>query len=329
MRNLTLILLFSCVSLAFSFAQQTPVYSQYVLNEFIINPAVAGNDGMTSINITGRKQWLGWEYAPETYSVSISSRILKSIRPMVGRNRPGAGNIKKGSSGRVGLGAAVMKDKNGAINKTTVHFTYAYHIPLFSSQLSFGMNVHLSQFGIDPGLADLVDPGDPLSGFIGTSTYSPDAAVGIDYSTTKWHAGFSVFNLFEAPLKFGEQSVNYRQLRQVRHYYFLGTYRDKFNYSSKWEYEPAIVSRITEKLQRSTDFSIRFIYNTEYWFGFSYRTSHEFILLMGLKLNKLYFGYSFDYGFNEISRLTYGSHEVVIAIKLGDSTRRYRWWERY
>jgi hypothetical protein len=50
---------------------------------------------------------------------------------------------------------------------------------------------------------------------------------------------------------------------------------------------------------------------------------------LGLRFDKLYFGYSFDYGFNEISLRTYGSHEIILAIKLGDSTRRYRWYERY
>ena len=330
MRYLALIFIFFfSVFYCVGMAQQTPIYSQYVLNEFIINPAVAGTDGMTSISFTGRKQWLGWEYAPETYTASIATRILKSRSPFIGKKKSGAHSIRKGASGRIGLGASIIKDRNGAINKTSFNLTYAYHIPLYSSQLSFGITLLSNQFSIDADFAQLGDPDDPISSLIGSSTYSPDAAFGIDYSHSSFHAGISIFNLFQSPVKFGETSVNYRELKQLRHYYFLGTYRNTLRSSTKWEYEPAIIARGTENLQGIAEASIRFIYEQEYWFGMSFRTSGDIIALMGLKLNRFYFGYSFDYGFSEISRLTYGSHEVIMAIKLGDSTRRYRFWERY
>jgi type IX secretion system PorP/SprF family membrane protein len=329
MRNRILISVIFCFCLHYAKAQQTPIYSQYVLNEFIINPSVAGSDGMTSINLTGRKQWLGWEFAPETYSASVSARILKWRSPMVNRKKPGTSSIKKGPSGRVGLGASVIKDRNGAVNKTSLNLSYAYHISMHNSQLSFGLSLLMNQFHIDKELAQVGDPSDPVNALIGSSTYSPDAAFGIDYSRPKYHVGISAFNLFQSPVKFGAQSVRYRELQQLRHYYLLATYKNTFISSPKWEYEPAIVARGNEKLQGSAELSVRFIYDRQYWFGLSYRTSNEFIILMGLKLNKFYFGYSFDYGFNDISQFTYGSHEIVMAIKLGDNTRRYRWWERY
>jgi len=40
-------------------AQQLPRYSQYIMNEFLINPAVAGVDGRTCIDLSARKEWLG------------------------------------------------------------------------------------------------------------------------------------------------------------------------------------------------------------------------------------------------------------------------------
>ena len=59
-------------------AQQLPVYSQYMMNGFLINPAVAGHEGYTAINITAREQWLGMKDAPGTYAVRVgtSSRAL-------------------------------------------------------------------------------------------------------------------------------------------------------------------------------------------------------------------------------------------------------------
>ncbi|HEY4788176.1 MAG TPA: type IX secretion system membrane protein PorP/SprF, partial [Bacteroidales bacterium] len=42
-------------------AQQQPAYSQYTFNGFLLNPAVAGSEGYTSINVTTREQWVGIE----------------------------------------------------------------------------------------------------------------------------------------------------------------------------------------------------------------------------------------------------------------------------
>ncbi|MFC2081228.1 type IX secretion system membrane protein PorP/SprF [Bacteroidota bacterium] len=48
-----------------------------------------------------------------------------------------------------------------------------------------------------------------------------------------------------------------------------------------------------------------------------------------MRFHQLYFGYAFDYMLSSIQKHTYGSHEIVIALKLGDNARRYRWLDRY
>jgi type IX secretion system PorP/SprF family membrane protein len=308
------------------FAQQSPLYSQFILNEFIINPSVAGIDGMTSLNLSGRKQWFGWEYGPETYSACFSTRLLKS-QNVVKRGDQG-NKLRKGASGKVGLGAATILDRNGAVSRTTLNLTYSYHVFIQSSQLSFGLSFLAQQFKIDNELAKFRDD-DQLQGLIGKSTYIPDAAFGMDISNLNYNLGVSVFQLFQSPVKFGNMQVSYKELKQVRTYYLHGSYCHSMRNNHDWEYEPSFVARATEYLQTSADLSIRFIYQRQYWAGLSFRTSKDFILLAGAKLNRFYFGYSFDYGFNEISRLSYGSHEIVMALKLGDSSRRYRYWERY
>ena len=73
-----LVLLLLYVSLAqITFSQQLPLYSQYLYNKFLINPAQAGSDGYTSFNATAREQWVGYSGAPKTYSISWQTRILK------------------------------------------------------------------------------------------------------------------------------------------------------------------------------------------------------------------------------------------------------------
>ncbi|MCG8702124.1 MAG: PorP/SprF family type IX secretion system membrane protein [Bacteroidales bacterium] len=310
--------------------QTYPLYSQYILNEFIINPAVAGVDGMTSISISGKKQWAGFKRAPNTYSASVSTRILKSP----GSPRPSRGMRKLGSksSGRVGLGGGFIADFNGRVNRTTLQMAYTYHLPIRYSQLSMGIAMLGQQLKIDGSDIEL-DPGDPVKDYLENPGFLFDAAAGINYSTHKYHVGFSVYNLFESTINSTITSKNnFNYIREQRIYNLIGAYQYKHRRNSDWVFEPSMLVRTIEPFSLSnvtTDVSVRAIYNREYWGGLSYRTTGDIIVLLGLKINKLYLGYSIDYGFNDLSRTSYGSHEVVMALKLGDSTRRYRWWERY
>lgn len=315
------ILVLSCMWKAFP--QQIPIYSQYILSEFLINPSVAGVDGMTTINLSGRKQWIGLQNTPETYSASISTRLLKS-RSSIQNNK-----FKKGSKGRVGLGAAFISDKNGAINRTNIKFAYAYHIFINNNQLSFGLEGFVTQFKIDKNLIDFRDPDHPdIEAMLGKSAFIPDAGAGIAYTTHKANIGFSVTNILESPVKFGNVNISSKELEQIRSYTLYGLYKKQLK-NRAWDVEPSFILRGNEDLRFIADFSTRFIYKKEYWAGLSYRTNKELILLLGIKMNRIYVGYSFDYGFNELSSLSYGSHEIMFAIKLGDSMRRYRWLERY
>jgi type IX secretion system PorP/SprF family membrane protein len=323
MRKLLLLLILSGLLFQQHFAQQVPIYSQYILNEFLVNPAVAGIDGMTSINTTGRKQWIGLKNAPETYSLTFSGRVLKS--PFSIRNR----KYRKGSKGRVGLGGAFISDWNGAINRTSLQFTYAYHIFIQNNQLSFGLSANATQFRIDQDLITLRDPNnDPVKNILDKSAYIPDAGAGISYSSHNGIIGLSVVNLLQSPIKFGNQEIRSQELDHIRQYNLYGVYKLRLK-NKYWEIEPSALLRGNENLHFSADFTGRLIYKKEYWAGLSVRTTGDFILLLGMKINRFYVGYSFDYGVNELSRVSYGSHEIVLALKLGDSARRYRWLERY
>src|SRR5688572_31447484 len=58
------ILLFGVFHLAN--AQQRPYYTQYVLNPFISNPALAGIENYWDIKVSYRNQWTGISGAPAT-----------------------------------------------------------------------------------------------------------------------------------------------------------------------------------------------------------------------------------------------------------------------
>lgn len=308
-------------------AQQLPRYSQYVLNEFLVNPSIAGVDGRTSLNFVGRKEWIGFApNTPETYSLSTQTRILKS-KSSIKSNAFGR-VFKGGSKGRVGLGLNVFSDNNAAIKQTGIQLTYAYHLFIQNTQLSFGLSGTLQQYKISKDEARLKDQSDALYALLGRGTLIPDASFGVSLMDPKFHIGLSVSQLFQSKVKFSSSEL-IDSLSIKRHYFFLFSYRSEFIRNKKWEYEPSFVIRTNEHFRTLSDFTIKFFYDRTYWFGLSARTSGEAIILMGLKYNNCYFGYSFDYGFSRMARFSKGSHELTLSAKFGDGTRRYRWLERY
>lgn len=312
-------------------AQQLPRFSQYFSNEFLVNPAVAGYDGRTIVNLAARKQWMGFsDFTPSSYLLSFQGRILKkgySIRPGQGKR-----NFHKANKGRVGLGGIVYHDVNGAIERTGGQFSYAYHVFIRNGQLSFGLTGNIFQYRVNQDRARLKNPDtDPLQGLIGKSTLVPDANIGINYMTEGYHIGFSVCQVFQSNLKIGNKAdfQDSEQTRLLRHYYLVADYRYSRNQSSLWEWEPSMLALINEKMVFQGELTLKAYFKRQYWFGLSGRTSGDIIAMAGLKLKNYYIGYSYDYGFNGISRYTFGSHEICLTAKFGDTARRYRWLDRY
>ena len=59
-------------------AQQRPHYTQYVINPFIINPAIAGIDNYGYLKVSARDQWAGLKGAPRTTYFTIHAPIGKN-----------------------------------------------------------------------------------------------------------------------------------------------------------------------------------------------------------------------------------------------------------
>lgn len=318
-----LFLFFFCTGI--SRAQQQALYSQYMLNEYLINPAVAGDDGYTSVNFTARDQWVGIENSPKTFSVGIQTRLLKRNYIIKNNIFLKKKTVLPGRSGRVGLGAAIYNDRNGLINRTGFQGTYAYHIFIRSSQLSFGLTGSAFQFKILDNI-QIHDPSDPIiNSGLRRSLIVPDASAGIYLSNDHYYTGASVTQLFQSILKFGNSDL--KGYKMCRCYYFMGGYR--FELSPDYNLEPSLLVMSPENLLAQADINCKLYYLKDFWGGLSYRTNKTFVAMAGMRINRLYIGYSFDYTLSSLRRQSFGSHEITIALKYGDNARRFLWLNRY
>ncbi len=284
---------------------------------------MAGYDGYTAFNLTARQQWLGIENAPQTFSFTFQTRVLK--RNYIIKTRPLRENkFTPARSGRVGIGINIYSDRNGYFGQTGVSMSYAYHIAFTNSQLSFGLAGALSQMKINmDGLIFRND--DPLKGQLIAPVYVPDINIGMFYMNRNFYGGISSAELFQSYIKFGNPNLSDYQM--VRHYYLITGY--KYSPGVYYTYEPTLLIKTTNELKPQADISLKVTYRNDYWGGVSYRTGNTFIIFMGIRLNRVYVGYAFDYGFSPIQIGTLGTHELNISLKFGDSARRYKWLNRF
>lgn len=310
--------------------QQVPMYSQYIMNGFLINPSMAGLDGYTTVNLTVREQWVGMAGSPSTYAASFQTRLLKdsyiskstSVRKKF---------VKPTRGGKVGLGGYLFTDNNGIMRRTGAQIAYAYHISMgrtegIPNDLSFGLAMTAYQFNVN--LDNLIfDAGDPLLNSYDRSVFIPDFNFGASFTTSRYYAGFAMTNLFRGALTFADTSMTKRN--ELGNYFLTGG--AKFPLNNDWTIEPSAFIRASDMLFKSiqADITGRVYYKEDYWAGLSYRTGDAIILMMGLKYDRYYIAYAFDFTLTDIRKQSFGTHELTLAVKFGESARRYRWINAY
>jgi type IX secretion system PorP/SprF family membrane protein len=302
-------------------AQQTPVISQYMMNKYLINPALAGVKGYTNINFTARQQYNLLQNAPRTFILSAETRLLEDS--WIRRKQKVEKKAKNASRNKnVGVGGYFFNDRNGIINRTGMQFSYAYHINFENQyQLSFGLSVSAYQFKLDAQNALINSIDDPLLINNKTTFFVPDANAGIYISGKGLYAGLSAAQLFGSSIKLGQNK--YENYKTLRHFYLLGGYRWLVAHSVILE--PSFLARATAEAF-VMDASLRLYYQTNYWIGASYRTNQTLAFMAGFMVDDIYLGYAYDATMGAFQNYSGGSHELMVGVRLGDnSTRRSRW----
>ena len=318
--NICLLLLLVCPLKS----QQLPMYSQYMMNRFLLNPAVAGYDGLTTLNLTAREQWMGLPYSPRTVALSADTRLIKAPP-----SRPGLPDKRSLQnlfrSGNVGLGAYIYNDRSGLIDRTGLQVSYAYHIWMREHQLSFGMSLTGFQMKLDQRRLELEQDYDPLMGRFTKPLYVPDVNAGIHLWGPSYYLGLSSTQMLQSALKFGHDGLQEFRMEQV--FYFMGGY--SFGLENGVTVEPLMLAQSTFRGSYQFDLGSKFYYGDQYWGGISYRSVGAIVFMMGFRFESFHIGYAYDYSLNNMSHQNFGSHELMINLRFGDSERRYRWLERY
>jgi len=313
--------------LGISEAQQVPMYSQYIMNGFLVNPSFAGRDGYTTMNLTVREQWTGLPQAPGTYALSFQTRILNNSyisKSTAVKKRI----VKPTKGGRVGAGGYTFSDNNGIMRRTGMEAAYAYHIPLGDinndemKDLAFGLALIGYQYSVNTDNL-IYDQDDPYLNSYDSSVFIPDFNFGVSFATPDYYVGFSMTNMLRGSVILFNSGGNRRS--EIGHYFITGGI--KLPLSSNWMIEPSAFVKSSDMLFKALqlDLTSRVYYKNDYWVGLSWRTNDAIIAMFGLSYNRFYFAYAYDFTLTDIRKQSFGSHELTLAVKFGATARRFRW----
>lgn len=274
-----------------SFAQQDPMYTQYMDNLIMINPAYAGSKDVLSLMAVARNQWVSIPGAPDTRTLSVQSPIKRT---------------------NMGLGFSILSDKIGPVKQLGFYADYSYKL-FFSNKRTLALGIKGGLNFYDARLTDLEtnDPNDPVFASDINRGFLPNLGVGAFYYTDRYYIGLSIPKFIENNINKNGFSVQNISREQI-HVFLMGGY--VFDINRIVKFKPSILTKYVKNAPLSFDLGGTFVFYDKLWLGAVYRVGASVDGLFQLMVtNDLKIGYSYDYPINRLGAFNNGTHEIMVS----------------
>ena len=275
-------------------AQQDPHYTQYMYNTMSVNPAYAGSRGHTTITALGRTQWVGFDGAPDTQTLSYDSPI--------------------GFRG-LGLGIILVNDKLGPSHETYLDGNVSYTIETGEDgNLAFGLKLGGRLLNIDWSLGEIDNDNDLSFANNVNNKFLPTVGAGVYYYESNWYLGLSVPNFlrqehFDGALQIGELAV------ERMHFFLIGGV--VFDLSDDIKFKPAALFKGVAGAPLSLDVSANFMFVNKFTAGVAWRWGDSIAGLLGFQASpSLYLGYAYDLTTSNYNVANNGTHEIMLRYEV-------------
>jgi type IX secretion system PorP/SprF family membrane protein len=284
-----------CLTAIFARGQQIPQSSLYFINDFALNPAIAGSKSYMPILLSHRTQWANFKNAPSTQTFSVHGNL----------NQQGAG-------------IHVVNTLTGPTGILSAQVAYSYQIKLNeSNKLSFGIAPQFIQYSLAKEKLKLDESNDLTFNRSNARTNIFDASSGLYLQGKKYSLGLSAAQLLGSRFRKGDDLIKER-LR--RHFVLTANY--DFTITDKICLSPIVMAKALESgAPYQLDANLKISFSDVFWTGLGYRASiSEFpgdaaIIFMGIQKSSFVFAYGFDYSFSSMMPFTFGSHEVLLSYR--------------
>ena len=311
-------------------AQQQPHYTQYILNQYILNPALAGIENYTDIKISHRHQWVGLQDAPVTTYFTIQAPLGKKDDRTTATSFETPGENPRGKSywqdyeaakPHHGIGLKIINDRTGPINNFSAYASYAYHVGISAkTTLAAGFeagikDISLDRSKLDFGIANPVDPAVYNSGDI--NRIKPDFGAGLYLYSSSFFAGISAQQIVSQRIYFSDLTLKKSDSKLVPHVFATTGYR--FFLSDDFSALPSVMIKFIRPLPVQFDANCKIQYLDKVWVAASYRLNDGFAAMTGLNVSSTFnIGYSYDYSISRLRTVSKGTHEIVLGFLLGN-----------
>ena len=275
-----------------------PVYSQYLQNGLLINPAYAGSREALSIAISRRNQWIGISNGPVLTTVSLHS-------------------LMKNDKVALGLKAEFMD--YGVTTSQSVYAIYAYHIKLAKGKLSFGLKAGFDRSTANYSILKGITIGDPVFEDNEKPYILPNVGAGVYYFSNKLFGGLSVPSfLFYRNMGSGKTQAYH----SFKEYDLMFTAGGLISFSQDFRFKPSVLLDYSFRNSahiNQLDINGNFIIADVLWLGGSYRTTEQVAvgILQVQATPQLMFGVSYDYPAGRMTTYSKGSGEVFLRYEFG------------
>jgi len=273
-------------------AQQDAMFTHYMYNTIAVNSGYAGSRDALTVTALGRKQWVGFDGAPETVTLTAHTPLFNE---------------------KVGVGLSLIQDKIGPTQMTSIYGDFAYKIKFGKkAKLAFGLKAGVNLRSNNLGDIDIANDGDPSFASNIQSDLLPNFGFGMYYSTDKFYVGASIPKLMQNDFSENTSSGSTDLASEQRHYFLIaGTYID---INPNVKVKPTSLVKMTTGAPVELDLTAEFIFYNKFWAGPMYRTGDAAGVLVGMNIMEmLSLGYSYDWSYgNKTMVYNSGSHEIML-----------------
>lgn len=286
-----IVLLICLCSVYPAFAQQRPVFSQYMFNGLVLNPAYAGNQKQFSASVLHRDQWVNIEGAPKTQSF-ITHTAFKDWP--------------------VGVGFMLSRDQIGVHDDYSMYGSYAYKIRTSAGTLAMGLQAGFNYTISDFKKLRVFDLSDP--NFAARITrFNPNFGTGAFFSNKTTYAGISIPYIINNKVYDKEDIIS--EAKEARYYFITGGHI--FTLSEMLKLKPSTLLRFQEGQPVGVDLNANLFIDDVVNVGASYRSGDSMIFLFEILVNQNFtFGYAYDRTISRIVNYTDGTHELMLTYRL-------------
>lgn len=289
-------------------AQQQPLHTMFMYNKLLVNPAYAGYHEHVCATAIVREQWLGFDGAPKTQSLSIHGPL---------------------SSQRIGIGMNLERRSIGVSSSTTIDAIYDYRVPMGDGTLSLGVQASgrfLEVDYSDPAVRTTQDISiDQGVEAISDHKFVANVGAGIYYSTNAFYVGLSSPRLMSSDIDF--EVNNLFTAKEQAHFYLMSGVALKLDH--RMSFVPQVMVRYTEAAPVSVDLNLGIRWREDHSVAISFRKGGvdkqllESIDLMASAkiLRGLRIGAAYDFTMSELKRYSDGSIEVMLMYCFGEAAK--------